>query len=312
MVKLIHADNNARTRFQETARYEGGLYDLGHQAYAWIVPNGSWGESNAGLVVGEGESLLIDTLWDVPYTHSTMLDAMQSITANAPIETLVNTHADGDHFFGNELLSDKTIITSKASYEEMLTTKPQSMLLLGRIGAFLNHIPLFEMDKAGHWFKNMVAPYDFAGVAHTPANETFEGEKQLDIGGRKVELIEVGSAHTMGDLIVHVPSAKTLFSADILFIGSTPVMWAGPIENWFAALDRILAMDVETIMSPDMGLSAGKTKSGRCNNTGSISWSACRHITKQVYQRWKLRRLLFWTQITKRRFSAIGTPPSVS
>src|SRR5690606_13065375 len=130
----------------------------------------------------------------------------------------------------------------------MLTTKPQSMVLLGRIGSLLGMIPLFDADKAGHWFKNMGAPYDFAGVTHTPANETFEGEKTLSIGGRTVELIEVGSAHTMGDLIVYVPDAKLLYSADILFIGSTPVMWAGPVENWFAALDRILAMDVETII----------------------------------------------------------------
>ena len=30
--------------------------------HAWLQPNGAWGESNAGLIVGAGESLLIDTL----------------------------------------------------------------------------------------------------------------------------------------------------------------------------------------------------------------------------------------------------------
>jgi glyoxylase-like metal-dependent hydrolase (beta-lactamase superfamily II) len=47
---------------------------------------------------------------------------------------------------------------------------------------------------------------------------------------------------------VYVPDAKTLYSGDILFVGSTPVMWAGPLENWLAALDRILEMDVEVIV----------------------------------------------------------------
>jgi cyclase len=70
----------------------------------------------------------------------------------------------------------------------------------------------------------------------------------LHVGGRPVQLIEVGPAHTQGDLMVYVPDAKALFSADILFIDSTPVMWAGPVENWLAALDRILEMDVDVIV----------------------------------------------------------------
>lgn len=48
--------------------------------------------------------------------------------------------------------------------------------------------------------------------------------------------------------MVFVPDAKLLFAADILFIGSTPVMWAGPIENWFKALDRIDSLEAETIV----------------------------------------------------------------
>ena len=51
-----------RTRFQEVPSYEEVLYDLGNEVYAWMVPNGSWGESNAGLMIGDGESFLIDTL----------------------------------------------------------------------------------------------------------------------------------------------------------------------------------------------------------------------------------------------------------
>ena len=244
---LIHGVSDKKTRYQEIPKYQGGLYDLGNDIYTWIVPNGSWGESNSGLVVGEGESLLIDTLWDVRYTLR-MLDAMQSIVADAPIKTLVNTHADGDHFWGNQLLADADIITSKASYEEMLYTLPKSMILLGRIGRVLSTIGVFGADKVGHWFKNMPAPYAMEEVIHTPAKRTFEGEMTLDIRGRSVELIEVGPAHTLGDLIVYIPDSKTIFSADVLFIGSTPVMWAGPVGNWFAALDRMLAMDAETIV----------------------------------------------------------------
>ncbi len=46
----------ARTRFGETPLYAEGLYRVAEGVYAWMAPNGSWGEANAGLIVGQGES----------------------------------------------------------------------------------------------------------------------------------------------------------------------------------------------------------------------------------------------------------------
>ncbi len=40
-----------RTRFGEAPRYAEGLYRVGEGVYAWMVPNGSWGEANAELIV---------------------------------------------------------------------------------------------------------------------------------------------------------------------------------------------------------------------------------------------------------------------
>lgn len=244
---LIANTGAQRTRFNEIPRYTEGLYDLNNGLYAWMVPNGSWGETNAGFIVGEGEALLVDTFWDVKYTRA-MLEAIRPLTDAAPIRYVVNTHADGDHFWGNQLVADAEIITSQAAYHELLSTRPRSMILLGRVGKVLSAIRLFKAYQVGHWFQNMGAPYDFKEVIHTPPNRTFESELTLHVGGRQVQLIEVGPAHTQGDLMVHIPDAKTLYAADILFIDSTPVMWAGPVENWLAALDRILEMEVDVIV----------------------------------------------------------------
>jgi glyoxylase-like metal-dependent hydrolase (beta-lactamase superfamily II) len=70
----------------------------------------------------------------------------------------------------------------------------------------------------------------------------------LMVGDKEVHLIEVGPAHTAGDALVHVPKDRTVCTGDILFIESTPIMWAGPVENWINACDRILAMDVDVIV----------------------------------------------------------------
>jgi cyclase len=71
---------------------------------------------------------------------------------------------------------------------------------------------------------------------------------ELDVGGRPVHLIEVGPAHTPGDLIVHVPDDRVVFSGDLVFIGVTPIMWVGPVENWIAGLDRIIALEPRLVV----------------------------------------------------------------
>lgn len=248
----ISPTSRTQTRFQDIPHYAEGLYELGQNCYAWLVPNGSWGESSAGLIVGDGESLLVDTLWDVEFTQE-MLTAMRQVTdeKEAPLKFTVNTHADGDHFWGNELVTDTQIITSQASFDEMKITLPKSMLLLNKIGKLFSTVGKFgvkSLADSGHWMQNMGKPYHFGGVTHTLPTQMFTGEMTLMVGGREVQFIEVGPMHTEGDLMVYVPDAKVLYSGDVLFITSTPVMWAGPLSNWIKALDQILALDVEIIV----------------------------------------------------------------
>jgi glyoxylase-like metal-dependent hydrolase (beta-lactamase superfamily II) len=82
----------------------------------------------------------------------------------------------------------------------------------------------------------------------TPPTRTFDGTLELDVGGRRVELIEVGPAHTPGDLIVHVPDERVVFAGDLMFVGVTPIMWVGPVENWLAGLDRIIELTPRAVV----------------------------------------------------------------
>jgi cyclase len=302
--KMISATEHPRTRFGEIPRYAEGLYELNNRIYTWMLPNGCWYESNAGLVVGDGESLLVDTLADLNLTGE-MLEAMEPFTQDAPIKHLVNTHSDGDHFWGNELLGDTEIIMTKACEEESRELKPAAMALLGKTGGALALLPVKKAKKIGSYFHNMVAPYDFKGIKVRTANRTFEKEMVLDVGGREVRLIEVGPAHTRGDLIAYVPDAKTIFAGDMLFAGATPVLWAGPVENWIAALDKMLELDVDTIV-PGHGPICGKevisqtkgyweyleSEAGRCFEAGISANDAAFEIalgdefSRRGYSRW--------------------------
>ncbi len=236
-------------------RFRGGLRKVADGVHAWIQPNGSWGESNAALIVGDGESLLIDTLW-TPDLTARMLERMKRHTAGAPITRLVNTHADGDHWWGNQHLAGKEIVATEAASEEMGELSPDKLLRLRHTGeAFARggrlRLPYPGRSWAsslGRLLEEMLGAYDFSGISLTPPTRTFSGTLELDVGGRRVELIEVGPAHTFGDAIVHVPDAGVVIAADILFIGVTPVMWAGPVDNWIAAIDRILELEPAVIV----------------------------------------------------------------
>lgn len=218
------------------SEYTHGLHELGDSCFAYLQPDGSWGWSNAGLIVGDGVSLLVDTLFDLPLT-ARMLDLMKPISAAAPISTVVNTHANGDHHYGNQLVTGAEIIASSATAHEMADV-PASMLLA------LNQAP----GEVGELFRSFFGSFDFSGIEPTPPTRTFDGRLEIEVGGRLVELIEVGPAHTAGDTLVHVPDAHTIYTGDILFIGGTPIVWAGPLSNWVAACDLMLGMDIETVV----------------------------------------------------------------
>lgn len=203
---------------------------------AYVQGTGGWGWSNAGLIRGEHESLLVDTLFDLRLTRA-MLDTFAPVTATAPIATVVNTHANGDHCYGNQLVDEAQIVASRAAAEEMAEV-PASVL------AGLTAAP----GEVGDLFRSFFGEFQFDGIESRLPDTVFDGRLELDIGGRNVVLIEVGPAHTRGDVIVAVPDASVVYTGDILFIGGAPIVWAGPLSNWIAACESIIAMAPETVV----------------------------------------------------------------
>ncbi len=223
-------------------KFTKGLHDLGRGVYAYLQPSGTWGYSNAGLVIDGDQALLVDTLFDERLT-AVMLRAMEDATGfgGGRIGTVVNTHANGDHTFGNRLATNAVIIASAASAREMSEEGDPKALA----GLMKN---TESMGEIGAFFRRIFGPFDFAGVTFRLPDRTFSGEEFVKVGDKQVHLIEVGPAHTAGDVLVHVPSDRVVYTGDILFIDGTPIAWAGPVTNWIKACDRIMAMDVDAIV----------------------------------------------------------------
>jgi cyclase len=220
--------------------YERGLHEVGEGTWAYLQPDGGWGWSNAGLIVDTSSSLLVDTLFDVQLTEA-MLEEMRRATAAAGvIDVVVNTHANGDHCYGNQAVAGADIVASRASAVEM-DEVPASLL-----AAFVAAAP--TLGAAGAFLADIFGGFHFDGIELVAPTTTFDGELHLRVGDREVHLIELGPAHTAGDVVVHLPDAGVVFTGDLVFHGGHPIVWAGPVRNWIAASDRLLELGASTVV----------------------------------------------------------------
>lgn len=242
-----------KTPLGDDPLFDGALQEMAESTYAWIQPNGGLGESNAGLICGADASILVDTLWDEVLTRR-MLDAMAPARDGRPIDAIFNTHGDGDHWYGNGLLGGPTIHATEAAKAHMEDEPPsvlQRMRPVPKLAAAGGAVPLMpggdKLRGLAH-FGEMLSNYEFANLDPRLPNRTFTGKASIEVGGRTLELIEVGPAHSPGDAIGWLADVRTVFSGDIVFSGVTPIMWAGPVENWIAALERIIELNPETIV----------------------------------------------------------------
>ena len=241
------SNQTGKTRFGELPLFKEGLYTTADACYAWMVPNGTWGETNIGLIDCGGQSVMIDTCWDLNFTRELTSSCSELLRAS-PVEFIINTHADGDHCWGNQLFADKPIIATNACLQGMHHYSPNSLRAMALSGRVLSRLPLGSIRLFGHYMSSMFAPYDFSDVRITEPNDTFSGEKVLTVNGVDIVIQEIGPGHTDGDALVWVPERRIVYAGDILFIGATPVMWAGPVENITHALKNLLAMKPDVIV----------------------------------------------------------------
>jgi cyclase len=254
---------------------EKALHELGNGIYAYTQLPGSWGWSNAGLIADGDQTLLVDTLFDLKTTQE-MLDTMRRVVPAAKrIGTVVNTHGNGDHCYGNELVADADIYGTRGCVEDLEEGAPSRNKLLMRaarvidgmgsaawvLGGILKAVGIDRvamLADATPLALEHFASFDWSEIVPTPPNRVFEGELELRVGDKKVLLIELGPAHTRGDAVIYVPADKTVFTGDLLFKNAHPIIWEGPVENWIVALRRLLDMDIETVV-PGHGPIGDKT-----------------------------------------------------
>lgn len=221
--------------------YAQGLHQVGANTYAYLQPDGSWGRSNSGLISDGDQSLLVDTQMDLRLTDEMLVTMADAVPAARTIDVLVNSHADIDHTYGNQLVGGARIVASQASADEFYKVAPE----------YLIDIVTNDHSEGGRYIAEKMGShlFDYSRIVLTPPTETFDRQTSIVVGDKEVRLMNVGPAHTAGDVIVHVVQDRVVFTGDLLFLGVHPVIWAGSVEGWISACDTMLALDIDTVVS---------------------------------------------------------------
>jgi glyoxylase-like metal-dependent hydrolase (beta-lactamase superfamily II) len=189
---------------------------------------------NVGIVVGRDRTLVVDTGMG-PANGDRALAHARALAAGTPL-TLTITHFHPEHGFGAQSFAPVAEIVYNGAQLDELHLKGD-----GYVALFRSFGPAVEEA--------------LEGVALVDANETYEGELVLDLGGVEVRLIEHAGGHTLGDQVVWLPEARILFTGDLVENRFFPIFPFFPPDDadvsgvrWIEVLEALEALGPETVV----------------------------------------------------------------
>ena len=192
----------------------------GVYSYEWLRPADTGGTTNCMIVVGTDGVFVADGMGSVEDTQR-MVEEIAKLTP-LPIKWVVVGSDHGDHRGG-----DSAFPKDAKFYA---TTFSANVL------------------KQSASAPNRAADAPAVRLADVIVDDTLA----VDVGGKEVQIMNLGRAHTGGDLAVYVPADKVLFLGEIFFNHLFPSMRSSYPTEWIGTVDRALAMDTN-VMIPGHG-----------------------------------------------------------
>ncbi len=292
------------------------LEEVGDDIYACVPDRAASGHSSSGLV-DAGGGLVIDTQFDL--AHAQSMRQLFGQVWRKPPRRVVNTHQHPGHTWGNQLFPNAEILAHHLLPECVRAERPEDMQRL-RDAVDSPHPGVAARARA-------LQEFDFHWIVPKGGSTFFDERLVLRLDGTEVHLIHVGSCHSQGDTLVHLPAEGVLFAGDVLCRGLTPLV-TGSFDNWLSALDWILELDPEVIVpghGPLCGIEAAMDEkaylgyvwleSKRHFRAGRTVLEAAKRIELGTYAAWaEPERLYFNVEQAFRELAGIKaiTDPSAA
>jgi len=176
---------------------------------------------------------------DTPQLPTRAVAMRREAESHGPIRYLVNTEHHVDHIFGNYFFKGAgTVVHHQGVYDNFMLPTPD----LDPYAYALEAIPTDDPEGAA-----IVPDRDTYYADPNKATVVFTGDLTLHVGDHTFNLLHT-PGHTPGQLAVHVPEERVVFTGDTIFSGCQTWLMTSNIEEWLAALERIRSLDVDHIV----------------------------------------------------------------
>jgi len=220
--------------------------------------------SNAAVILTNDGVVVVDSHSKPSAAHALYRD-IQAITRQ-PIVKIINTHFHWDHWQGNQVYAeafpDLEIIASQRTAEDLTRADAGSggvAYVERQLSALPEEIRRLEEEmrqtastaRSVRLRANMEQAQAYLEELKRfkPAlpTRTLTSSLTLNEGGREIQLLLLGRAHTDGDLFIYLPQEKVVATGDAV-IDWMPFMNDGYPEDWIATLNALERFDFTRII----------------------------------------------------------------
>jgi glyoxylase-like metal-dependent hydrolase (beta-lactamase superfamily II) len=194
--------------------------------------------SNSAFVVTSEGVVVFDTLGTPPLGVK-LLMAIRSVT-DKPIKRIYISHYHADHMYGLQAFEQTgaEVVTSDGAKRYLEGEVAQRRLAERRVS---------------------LSPWVDADTRVVEPDRYLQGEERFTLGDVTMRVVNVGSAHSEGDMILFVEDDGVLFSGDIIFQGRIPFLGTSSSDDWLEVLSEMEQIDAKAII-PGHGKAAKDTK----------------------------------------------------
>jgi glyoxylase-like metal-dependent hydrolase (beta-lactamase superfamily II) len=197
--------------------------EIGRDLYAFTAE----GDPNSGVIVGDDGVIVIDAQ-ATPAMAGLVIERVRQVT-DKPIKYVVLSHYHAVRVLGASAYAAGQVLASE-SCRAMIAERGQE-----------------DWDSEyGRFPRLFRAAETIPGL--TWPTLTFQGRISLYLGTRKVELRQIGRAHTAGDIVAYVPDANVLFAGDIVEYKSACYCGDAHFADWPATLARLDAVKADALV----------------------------------------------------------------
>jgi cyclase len=176
---------------------------------------------------------------DTPQLPTRAVAMRREAESHGVIRYLVNTEHHVDHIFGNYFFKGAgTVVEHLGLFENFMVPTPD----LDPFAYALEAIPTDDPDAA-----SIVPDRETYYADPNKATIVFTGDLTLRVGDHTFNLIHT-PGHTPGQVAVHVPEERVVFTGDTIFSECQTWLMTSNVDQWLESLERIRQLDVDHLV----------------------------------------------------------------